>query len=59
MTCLRKRRNISIVLRELAARLLTHLSAADPRFAARAASIGLCSFLRMCRPVLAPSSQSI
>ena len=59
MTCLRKQRNVSIMLRELATRLPTHLSAADLRFAARAASIGSCSFLPMCRPVLAPSLQSI
>jgi hypothetical protein len=59
MTCLRKQRNVSILLRELVTRLLTHLSAADLRFAARAVSIGSSSFLPMCRPDLAPSSQSI
>ena len=59
MTCLRKQRNVSTILRELATRLLTHLSAVNLRFAARAASIGSCSFLPMCRPVLVPSSQSI
>jgi hypothetical protein len=59
MTCLRKQRNVLIILRELVTRLLTHLSATDLRFAARAASIGSYSFLPMCKPDLAPLSQSI
>ena len=59
MTCLRKQRNVSIILRELGTQLLTCLSAADLRFEARADSIGSYSFLPTCKPVLAPSSQSI